>query len=273
MIRQKFISKGWNGLDTERSKGFFKDNYKNDLSSKISAMSINAMTQEKQEPKKKQKLKNKIQSDDAKPEKTIQSDDAMLKKEEDEKVEDKTLDVPVNATMVPQVTITCPMIGIDNNHDDKKQTNIKSSELYTPKANGSNLAGRRAVPDITITCPPIESFDSFDQQFFTKRKYMVCRESPRSGKKKTSVVNFPEGLSSFDAEIPDSPRSFIDSPVPYSCIDLAFTYNGSLNSPFTPPMSPLFANRKPSLYPSPVPVFKLEDSFPPAEFEQSLRKI
>eukprot|EP00794_Sanderia_malayensis_P006905 gene6905-7683_t len=217
----------------------------------------------------------------------------------------KTHVQPQMTSALPQVTITAPINNTDNNNNnnndnvDNNDNDTKDAEDVNDdndannnddhgnhqhgnesedvkesssqpctaalRAGNSNLALRRAVPDITITCPPIEFFDNLDEQCFTQRRYMVCRESPRSGKKRTSIVDFPTGLSSFDAEVPDSPRSFIDSPIPYSRIDLSFTFKGSLNSPFTPPMSPAFSNRKAPLNPGPFPVFNLEESFPTAE--------
>ncbi len=178
---------------------------------------------------------------------------------------------PSGALPIPQVTVTFPVNNESEygSEEDKGTLSLLgNAEVSNQRQGSGNLTGRRALSDITITCPPIEALDSdaFDEQYFTQRRYMVCRESPRTGKKKTSIIDFPNGLSELekhDASWGESPRSPIGSPFSFSRLDLTFTYTGPLNS-LTPPMSPRPTRN--SLYPAPVPVFKLEESFPPAEF-------
>ena len=182
--------------------------------------------------------------------------------------------------VVPQVIITRPIKPSEVEPTSKpskampSQITNRQGDKQTNQAY-CNIAGRRALPEITITCPPIGGSNEFDPSifedgYFTERRYMICRDSPRSGKRKTCVVDFPNGLSTFDTfdGWADSPINFVDSPVSFSGIDLAFAYTGPLNSPLTPPQSPYQGRRSSLLYPGPVPVFKLEESFPPAEFKE-----
>ena len=182
---------------------------------------------------------------------------------------------------LPKVTITTPF------NDGDKSEAAGSGELCrnTARTDEGNtdaqksvgkIAGRRALPEITITCPQTEASESQEDEslsngIFTRRRYMVCKDSPRSGKKTISLVDFPHCLSELevnDSLYPESPANSLDSPYSFSNVDLSFTYSSPLGSPFTPPFTPEMA-RKPSkfIYPGPVPVFTLEESFPPAKFE------
>ena len=196
-----------------------------------------------------------------------------------EKLETATKKLPL-----PQVTITCPLTidrtfdGPNSNTDSNKEE--KQDEQGENSQKNGKLAGRRALPEITITCPPVEAFDipdndAFTNGLFTKRKYMICRESPRSGRRRISLVDFPSGLSSFeksDSMYLESPANFVDSPYSFANVDLSFTYTSPLSSPFTPPFTPELRRSSKFIYPGAVPIFRLEESFPPAAFDDDAPK-
>ena len=190
---------------------------------------------------------------------------------------------PSRKMSVPQVTITRPINDIEKadtaeNGDCRNNEDKNDQQNEDVQKSGGKIAGRRALPEITITCPPVEVFDNQDNQedvdfnngLFTQRRYMICRESPRSGKKTISLVDFPHGLSALekmDSLYVESPANFLDSPYSFSNVDFSFTYSSPLGSPFTPPFTPEMRKSSKFVYPGPVPVFPLEESFPPANFK------
>ena len=180
---------------------------------------------------------------------------------------------------LPKLTITTPYNDVEkpkgteagNYRNDAARDEDSNEET---QKNGGKIAGRRALPEITITCPPVEVFESQDDDanngIFTRRRYMICRDSPRSGKKRISLVDFPHGLSELekhDSLYLESPTTSLDSPYSFSNLDLSFTYNSPLGSPFTPPFTPEMTKRSTFIYPGSVPAFSVEQSFPPAELK------
>ena len=194
-----------------------------------------------------------------------------------EKANDTSKSSPSVKISVPQVTITRPFHDPDKSEENTADKNEEQNEDV--QKSGGKIAGRRALPEITITCPPVEAFDAQEDSdlingLFTKRRYMVCRDSPRSGKRTVSLVDFPHGLSALeksDSIYVESPGNFLDSPYSFSNVDLSFTYNSPLCSPFTPPFTPEMRKSSKFIYPGPVPIFALEQSFPPAEFEDEAK--
>ena len=179
---------------------------------------------------------------------------------------------------LPKVTITRPFSEkietTETSHYRNDTYKGKDEDNEDAQKSGGKLAGRRALPEITITCPPVEAFDYQDEDLtdgiFTRRKYMICKDSPRSGKKTISLVDFPHGLSELEGNdllYLESPANSLDSPHSFSNVDLTFTYNSPLGSPFTPPFTPEMTKPSKFIYPGPVPVFSIDQSFPPAEFK------
>lgn len=184
---------------------------------------------------------------------------------------------------LPRVTITRPFNDLDSSETTKgsyldRADKSEDAQNEDTRKGGGKIAGRRALPEITITCPPVEVFDCNEEdekinELFTKRRYMVCRDSPRSGKRTISLVDFPHGLSALeksDSLYLESPANCLDSPYSFSNVDLSFTYNSPMCSPFTPPFTPELRRNSKFIYPGPVPVFALEQSFPPAEFKDEM---
>ena len=178
---------------------------------------------------------------------------------------------------LPQVTITCPVLidesGVmreDGDSNDK--TNFRGNTLNPGNA---RLAGRRALPDITITCPSVDAFGSEDNlntpDIFTKRRYMICKDSPGGSRKNISLVDFPSGLSTLetpDMSYLESPMNIAQSPYSFAHLDLSFIYKSPACSPLTPPFTPEMRRKSKFIYPGTIPVTSVDQSLPPVEFER-----
>ena len=178
---------------------------------------------------------------------------------------------------LPQVTITCPVVidesGVTREDGDSNdKTNFRGNTLNPSNA---RLAGRRALPDITITCPSVDVFGSEDNlntpEIFTKRRYMICKDSPGGSRKNISLVDFPSGLSTLekpDMSYLESPMNIAQSPYSFAHLDLSFIYKSPACSPLTPPFTPEMRRKSKFIYPSAIPVASVDQSFPPVEFER-----
>ena len=211
---------------------------------------------------------------------TQSTDKSQISNNED--LEDQQEDINNSQSQrlsLPKVTITTPFNDVEKREGTEtgsyRNEAIRDDENNEEmQKNGGKIAGRRALPEITITCPPVEGFESQDDDtnngVFTRCRYMICRDSPRSGKKKISLVDFPHGLSELekhDSLYLESPTNSLDSPYSFSNLDLSFTYNSPLGSPFSPPFTPEMTKKSTFIYPGPVPAFSFEQAFPPAELK------
>lgn len=182
---------------------------------------------------------------------------------------------------LPQVTITCPILidepgVLGEDGDANSRTNCPDNfRGNTLKPGNARLAGRRALPDITITCPPVDAFGIPDNlntpDIFTKRRYMICKDSPGGSRRNISLVDFPSGLSTLekpDMSYLESPMNIAQSPYSFAHLDLSFIYKSPACSPLASPFTPEMRRKSKFIYPGTIPVVSVDQSFPPVEFER-----
>eukprot|EP00112_Aurelia_sp_Birch-Aquarium-sp1_P007893 Seg1860.9 transcript_id=Seg1860.9/GoldUCD/mRNA.D3Y31 product="hypothetical protein" protein_id=Seg1860.9/GoldUCD/D3Y31 len=198
--------------------------------------------------------------------------------EENKSIKKSEADAVIKET---PITITCPILidepgVLGEDGDANSRTNCPDNfRGNTLKPGNARLAGRRALPDITITCPPVDAFGIPDNlntpDIFTKRRYMICKDSPGGSRRNISLVDFPSGLSALekpDMSYLESPMNIAQSPYSFAHLDLSFIYKSPACSPLASPFTPEMRRKSKFIYPGTIPVVSVDQSFPPVEFER-----